>query len=136
MAKRQLFKKIDDRRIIEAETIMTTHYNHRPSQVLEKISNQARSQLWRSVTAYPPYRKYYIYVPKVAQFLMSQLLTIYLATFYFGSITRYKPEQFEQILKNPIGPFVFEFFSNQPAQFLYLMASEFVKQEVAKAAIA
>ena len=128
-------KKSDDRRIIEAETITTTHYSHRPSEVLEQISNQARSQLWRSVTAYPPYRKYYIYVPKETHVLMSQLLTIYLATYYFGSITRYKPEQFEQILKSSIGPFVFEFFSNQPAQFLYLMVSEFMKQEVAKAAI-
>ncbi|WP_339853125.1 YaaC family protein [uncultured Nisaea sp.] len=126
---------IDGRRIIEAETIATTRYGHRPSQVLSQISNDARSQLWRSVTAYPPYRKYYIYIPSPAQTLLSQLLTIYLATFYFGSITRYKPEQFEQILKSPIGPFVFEFFSNQPTQFLYLMASEFMEQEVAKAAI-
>lgn len=62
-------------------------------------------------------------------------MTIYLSTFYFGSITRYKPEQFDYILKSPIGPFVFEFFSNQPTQFLYLMASEFMQQEVAKAAI-
>lgn len=47
-------KKSDDRRIIEAETITTTHYSHRPSEVLEQISNQARSQLWRSVTATRP----------------------------------------------------------------------------------
>ena len=126
---------IDGRRIIEAETIATTHYGHRPSQVLSQISGSARYHLWRSVTAYPPYRKYYIYVPSPAQSIINQLLTIYLATFYFGSITRYKPEQFEEILKSQIGPFVFEFFSNQPTQFLYLMASEFMEQEVAKAAI-
>ncbi|MEH6702384.1 YaaC family protein [Parasphingorhabdus sp.] len=126
---------IDGRRIIEAESTATTHYGHRPSQVLAQISNDVRPRLWRSVTAYPPYRKYYIYLPSSAQTLLNQLLTIYLATFYFGSITRYKPEQFDQILKSSIGPFVFEFFSNQPTQFLYLMASEFMEQEVAKAAI-
>ena len=126
---------IDGRRIIEAETVATIHYGHRPSQVLSQISIDARPRLWRSVTAYPPYRKYYLYKPSAAQVLLNQLLTIYLATFYFGSITRYKPEQFDQILKSPIGPFVFEFFSNQPTQFLYLMASEFMEQEVAKAAI-
>ncbi|WP_317056121.1 YaaC family protein [Roseovarius rhodophyticola] len=127
---------IDDRRIIEAETTSTTHYGHRPSQVLSSISNSARPRLWRAVTSYPPYRKYYVYRPSSAQTLLNQLLTIYLATYYLGSITRYKPEKFDQILRSPIGPFVFEFFSNQPSQFLYLMASEFMEQEVAKAAIA
>lgn len=123
------------RRIIEAETTLTVHYGQRPSQVIGNLSASARSKLWRSVTAYPPYRKYYVYQPSSTQIIMDQLLTIYLATFYFGSITRYKPEQFEMILSSPIGPFIFEFFSNQPTQFLYLMASEFMEQEVAKAAI-
>lgn len=127
--------KIDNRRIIEAETTTTTTFNQRPSQALESLSIAARSRLWRSVTAYPPYRKYYIYKPTTSQVLVNQLLAIYLATFYFGSITRYKPEQFEDILRSQIGPFVLEFFSNQPSQFLYLMASEFMGQEVARAAI-
>ena len=128
-------RKIKGRRIIEAETTNTVHYGQRPSQVIGQISTSARSKLWRSVTAYPPYRKYYVYQPSSSQLVMDQLLTIYLATFYFGSITRYKPEQFDAILRSPIGPFIFEFFSNQPTQFLYLVASEFMEQEVAKAAI-
>jgi hypothetical protein len=127
---------IDGRRIIETEMTNVIAYGHRPSQALEELSNMTRSRLWRSVTAVPPYRKYYVYQASSTQFLMNQLLTMYLATFYFGSITRYKPEQFDFILRSPIGPFVFEFFANQPTQFLYLMASEFMGQEVAKAAIA
>ncbi|MEQ1769865.1 MAG: YaaC family protein [Devosia sp.] len=127
---------VDGRRIIEAETTTAVVYGDRPSQVIGQLSSQARSRLWRSVTAYPPYRKYYIYQESATQLVMHQLLTIYLATFYFGSITRYKPEQFDDILRSPIGPFVFEFFANQPSQFLYLMASEFLRQEVARAAIA
>lgn len=127
---------IDGRRIIEAELTDTITYNHRPSQALDQLSGMTRSRLWRSVTAVPPYRKYYVYQSQPTQILLHQLLTMYLATFYFGSITRYKPEQFDFILRSPIGPFVFEFFNNQPTQFLYLMASEFKGQEVAKAAIA
>ncbi|WP_062208446.1 YaaC family protein [Aureimonas sp. AU12] len=127
---------IDGRRIIEAEMTNAVAYSHRPSQSLEPLSKMTRSRLWRSVTAVPPYRKYYVYHASSTQFLMNQLLTMYLATYYFGSITRYKPEQFDFILRSPIGPFVFEFFANQPVQFLYLMASEFMGQEVAKAAIA
>ena len=128
--------EIDGRRIIEAEMTDVIAYGHRPSQALEQLSGITRSRLWRSVTAFPPYRKYYVYQASPAQFLMNQLLTMYLATFYFGSITRYKPEQFDYILRSALGPFVFEFFANQPTQFLYLIASEFMGQEVAKAAIA
>lgn len=128
-------RTIEGRRIIEAEMTNVIAYSHRPSQALEQLSRLTRSRLWRSVTAVPPYRKYYVYQSSRTQFLMNQLLTIYLATFYFGSITRYKPEEFEFILRSAIGPFVFEFFANQPTQFLYLMASEFMGQEVAKAAI-
>jgi hypothetical protein len=127
---------IEGRRIIEAEMTNVVAYGHRPSQALDQLSSMTRSRLWRSVTAVPPYRKYYIYQGSSTQFLMNQLLTMYLATYYFGSITRYKPEQFDFILRSPIGPFVSEFFANQPTQFLYLMASEFMGQEVAKAAIA
>lgn len=114
----------------------TIIYGHRPSQALGQLSGMTRSRLWRSVTAFPPYRKYYVYQSLSTQILLPQLLTMYLSTFYFGSITRYKPEQFDFILRSPIGPFVFEFFTNQPSQFLYLMASEFMGQEVARAAIA
>ncbi|MDK2755994.1 MAG: YaaC family protein [Blastomonas fulva] len=128
-------KTIRRRRIIEAEMIGTINYNHRPSQILETLSSANRARLWRSVTSSPPYRKYYIYQPQPTQTILDQLLTIYISTYYFGSITRYKPEQLNFILKSPIGPFVFEFFANQPSQFLYLMSSEFMKQEVAKAAI-
>ena len=127
---------IEGRRIIEAEMTSVITYGHRPSQALKQLSDMTRSRLWGAVIAVPPYRKYYVYRASATQFLMKQLLTMYLATFYFGSITRYKPEQFEFILRSPIGPFVFEFFANQPTQFLYLMASEFMGQEVAKAAIA
>ena len=126
---------VSKRRLIEAETTTTILYNQRPSQSMGKLSIQARSRLWRSVTAYPPYRKYYVYYAPQGHVVLNQLLTIYIATFYFGSITRYKPQQFDVILKSALGPFVFEFFANQPSQFLYLLASEFVEQEVARAAI-
>ena len=69
---------IDGRRIIEAEMTTTIPYGHRPSQVLGQLSLQARPKLWRSVTAYPPYRKYYIYRPSPRQILLDQLLTIYI----------------------------------------------------------
>ena len=100
------------------------------------VSQQLRRSLWRSVTSYPPYRKYYIYLPTSTQTVISQLQSLYLSTYYFWSITRYKSYSFSAILESAIGPFVQEFFANQPSQFLYLMTSEFIGQEVTKAAIA
>lgn len=123
------------RPMIEAETVHPVVYENRPSEILESLSQNIRPRLWRTATSYPPYREYYIYLPAPKQILLDQIVIIYLATFGFGSLTRYKPEQFEDILKSSIGPFVLEFFASQPSQFLYLMASEFMKQEVAKAAV-
>lgn len=126
----------DDRPLLEFELTNKTTYANRPSEELLPLALLVRRSLWRSVTSYPPYRKYYIYLPTSSQVLVSQLQSLYLAIYYFGSITRYKPQNFNEILESPIGPFVQEFFTNQPSQILYLMASEFVKQEVTKAAIA
>jgi hypothetical protein len=42
---------------------------------------------------------------------------------------------FDRILGDLYGPFVEAFLNDQPAQFTYLMASEFAEKEVTKAAI-
>jgi len=121
--------------LVKFEQIQTVQYAQRPSQELNALSDGAKRLFWRTVTSYPPYRKYYVYVETSAQFIMHQLLSIYLSSYYFGSITRYKPEGWETVLGSGIGPFVNDFFSTQPAQFLYLMASEFSEREIAKAAV-
>jgi hypothetical protein len=126
----------DGRELVEFELINPANYPNRPSEALLSLSQQMRKSLWRTVTSYPPYRKYYIYLATSTQTVVSQLQSLYLSTYYFGSITRYKPASFKTILDSPIGPFVQEFFTNQPSQILYLMTSEFVGQEVTKAAIA
>jgi hypothetical protein len=55
--------------------------------------------------------------------------------FYFGSVTRYRPHVYEEILSGPYGPFVNEFMASQPDQLLYLLASEICEREVAKPAL-
>ena len=125
----------DDRQLIEFELVDPIAYPNRPSEALDELASSIKASLWRSVTSFPPYRKYYIYIPTQSQVVLSQLQSMYLATYYFGSITRYKPASFRKILESDIGPFVQEFFTNQPSQFLYLMTSYFAEQEVTKAAI-
>lgn len=125
----------DGRDLAEFELSVKRVYPNRPSEELNALARSIKNNLWRSVTSYPPYRKYYAQIRTSSQIPLSQLQALYLATYYFGSITRYKPLQLTSILESNIGPFVQEFFTNQPSQILYLMASEFVEQEVTKAAI-
>ncbi len=125
----------DGRELVEFELVNPEVYPNRPSEVFMALWERVRKSLWRSVTSIPPYRKYYLYMRTPTQTILSQLQSLYLACYYFGSITRYKPASFNEILESDIGPFVQEFFANQPSQILYLMTSEFVEQEVTKAAI-
>jgi YaaC-like Protein len=64
-----------------------------------------------------------------------QLASMWLLFYYFGSIVRYRPHQFDNIMAGSFGPFVSEFISAQSEQLLYLLASEMARREVAKPAI-
>jgi hypothetical protein len=110
-------------------------YAHRPSDTLNDLSAVGKRTFWQVVTAIPPYRKYYVYVNSPSQIVLHQLLSMYATAYYFGSITRYKPERFAEILDSKIGAFVHEFFDNQQSQFLYLIASEMLRREISRAAV-
>lgn len=128
---------IADRALICLEQIDATNYGHRPSDQVPSLVAGVRHLLWRTVLSIPPYRKYYLYAPPVAEHLqvLPQILSIYAITFYLGSIVRYRPHHFDRILASTFGPFVEAFLNDQPKQFLYLMASEFAEKEVTRAAI-
>jgi hypothetical protein len=55
--------------------------------------------------------------------------------FFLGSVTRYAPGRFDDLLDSKYGPFFETFVSESPMQFLYLMASETLGREVSKPAI-
>jgi hypothetical protein len=107
-----------------------------PNAVPELI-NSIRPYIWQIVLSSPPYRAYYLYLPPLIEqnYILPQLLSAYAILYYFGSITRYRPHRFDQILNSSYGPYVESFLHDQPSQMLFLMASEFAKREVTKAAI-
>jgi hypothetical protein len=76
-----------------------------------------------------------VYVADPNDPIVPQLCSIYAVFFYLGSITRYRPNQFYDLVAGPFGAFVQEFIDKHPNQWLYLIASEFAKQEVTKAAV-
>ncbi len=111
----------------------TTKYgNH-----LQQLFDILRPVLWATVATVPPYRRHYVYLRPTteAPYVLPQLLSIYALAYYFGSITRYRPHHYPSITDSAFGPRVQDFITGQPQQFLYLLASEFAKREIAKPSI-
>jgi hypothetical protein len=108
-----------------------------PADHFRSVVAVVRHLLWVTVATVSPYRRYYVYLAPQAEqpFVLPQLLSIYALVYYFGSITRYRPHQYDSIAAGPFGPWVHEFINGQPLQFLYLMASEFAEQDVTRPSI-
>ena len=104
---------------------------------LQGLFDTLRPHLWVTVATIPPYRRHYVYLRSVqeAPQTLPQLLSIYALAYYFGSITRYRPHHLPTITDGVYGPRVQDFITGQPQQFLYLLASEFAKRQIAKPSI-
>lgn len=129
---------VEKRRLLCFEQSGATKYQKRPLEALASLVLAIKPMLWATVSTMPPqYRRYYVYcVPAAEQAqVVRQLASIFAIMYYLGSVTRYRPHHFDAILRGKWGPFVEAFLNDQPAQFLYLMASEFAQQEVARASI-
>ena len=112
-------------------------YRTDPGEALVEIISSVRNRIWETVKVASPYRKPYIYCCPAPErnSRMPQILSIYLLMFCLGSVTRYSPGYFDDLLESKYGPFFDTFISESPMQFLYLMASEILGQEVSKPAI-
>jgi YaaC-like Protein len=128
---------IEGKVVVCLEQKNATAYNLFPSKQLQGLSDSLRKHLWTTVSTHKPYRRYYVYLCTANETpaRLPQLLSIYAITYYLGSITRYRPHHFDKIASGNLGPRFQDFIEGQPLQFLYLMASEFAKQEVTKPAI-
>ena len=119
------------------EQVVPTAYAHYPADQLHELIAPVRPLLWTTVSTVKPYRRYYVYLCPAAErpALLPQLLSIYAISYYLGSITRYRPHHFDAVSSGALGPRIQDFITGQPLQFIYLMASEFSKQDVTKPAI-
>ena len=127
--------KSQSNKTLRFELSTATHYTSRAADVVNSVVDGARFSFWRSITISPPFRKYYIYLADPRKSVLPQICSIYLVFFYLGSITRYRPQFFDSLISGEYGAFIQEFIENQPNQWLYMMASEFAKQEVTRAAV-
>ena len=119
------------------EQVTPVPFGQHPTQVLAQVAASTKQKLWTTVLSVPPYRKHYVYLCPAADNTarLPQLLSMYALMYYLGSITRYRPHHFDKITDTPYGGFIQSCLADQPTQFLYLLASEFAKQEVTKPAI-
>ncbi|MBO6518555.1 MAG: hypothetical protein JJ973_00825 [Rhodospirillales bacterium] len=128
-------ERVDEKARLRIELSNPVNYGHRPSDVLNNMIASHRHCFWRSITTQKPFRKYYVYVAGNNDWVLPQVCSVYMLMFYLGSVTRYRPEQFDTLAQGKYGSFFQEFIENQPRQWLYMMASEFAEQEVTHAAV-
>lgn len=133
----ECIERKENRDLICFENTTPLSYARHGVDMAERLAKDVKDKLWSTVTSVSPYRRYYLYLcpPHAQPHLLPQLASIYALTFYLGSVTRYRPTVFRSILEGAYGPRISEFVSGQPAQFIYLMASEFAKRDVTQPAI-
>jgi hypothetical protein len=131
------FEAVSLGELIRFQQTSTERYSIDPGEALTRILRKVRNSIWETVKIVSPYRKSYLYCcpPSEQSARVPQMISIYVFMFFLGSITRYFPLHFEDILNSKYGPFVETFISESPTQFLYLMASEVLGREVSKPAI-
>lgn len=112
-------------------------YSVDSAEGLALIIAKVRNKIWETARIASPYRKPYLYCcPSVERGArMPQILSVYLLMFFLGSVTRYFPLYFDDLLDSRYGPLFETFVTETPMQFLYLMASEILGQEISKPAI-
>ncbi|MCC3295560.1 YaaC family protein [Arthrobacter sp. zg-Y411] len=112
-----------------------TAYSGRAADVVVDAVKGITPALWQTVTAHPPYRRYYLYLSPPGERRMPQWLSVYATLFWLGSLTRYQPVELFDALDGKYGPFFREFLETQPKQLLYMLASDAKQQNVTRAAI-
>lgn len=123
---------------ISFEQQKAVSYTGRPTDVLMDVVEPMRPRLWRIITtgAEQGYRKYYVHLtPPTEHHRLPQMASLWALMYYFGSVVRYRPHEFETIAAGRYGAFVSEFISAQSEQLLYMLASEMCRREVAKPAV-
>ena len=117
------------------EQRVPTPYTGRAADVVVNTVANTRQFFWQTITATPPYRRFYLYLSPTGERRMPQWLSIYSTLFWLGSLTRYQPVELFDALDGKFGPFFREFLETQPKQLLYILASETKRQNVTRAAI-
>jgi len=117
-----------DRKIIWFETDLFAGEKATVNSALRAMAKDITSLGFSSILTSIGYRHYVLCMPKPK--LLPPLAVIYAIMFYFGSITRYKPYDFDRIVEDKYSWLVSEFLKTQPNQFLHGLAGQIAGVDV------
>ncbi len=102
-------------------------YTRSPQQALPSLVNATWKDVWSELM--PGGFRFWVstITPKRR---LAQLASSYQSMFYFGSLTRYRPDDFHKLADGKHGWMVQEFMNTQPLQFLYFLGSGLIKAEM------
>jgi hypothetical protein len=91
-------------------------YTADPAEALAQIIQTTKNRIWETVRIISPYRKPYVYCCPSSErnARLPQMLSIYLLMYFLGSVTRYTPLYFEDLLDSKYGPLFETFLSESP----------------------
>lgn len=125
----------DGRAVRRFEQIAPLGYGHRAADEVVNLIAHLKPHLHRTILSSPPYRRYYLYLKPATEERLPQLLVVHALMFFFGSLTRYRPEYLLRVLDGEYGGFIREFLATQPLQYVYSLASELAQREVTRAEV-
>ncbi len=101
-----------------------------PSESLDGLVRSARPAIWQTAIHGKPYHRHYLFMPPSGGVVLPQLASMFMGIFHFGSVTRYHPNDFRAFLSGRYGHYVGQFIETQAIQMLYLLTSEWARQDV------
>ncbi|MEQ9453379.1 MAG: YaaC family protein [Phycisphaeraceae bacterium] len=103
-------------------------YQDSPIEVLGKAAASIWKDIWSEVI--PGGYRFWLSSISHAKRL-AQLASAYQVMFYLGSMTRYRPHDFQKLADGKHGWMIHEFLSTQPIQFVYFCGSDIINAEMA-----
>jgi hypothetical protein len=97
---------------------------------MDKLAASLRSTRLSTILTHQGYRYYWSLAS--AQDYLPPIATSLAALYYLGSITRYKPADFDKLRAGKYGWLCEELLASQPLQLLYLFASEMTGVDVVR----
>lgn len=102
-------------------------YTRSPIDVLRELVRSSWQDLWSELR--PGGYRFWLSSVRRSQ-RRAQLASGYKAMFYFGSVSRYRPDDYQKLVEGKHGWMVQEFMNTQPIQFVYFLGSGLVDAEM------
>jgi hypothetical protein len=126
----RVFQQVQAERSLELcfETAGVPAATKRRNRALRQLAERIRSVGVWSILTRDGYR-FYLGTHRPSE-MLPPLGAVYAVMFYLGSITRYKPYDFDKIVSRQFAWLISEFLRTQPNQFVYCLASHIAGVDV------